>query len=292
MPSLGGPEESTRRYDAPEAPEHGPPPRSVVAELQDLWVHRALLSHFVINDLKFRYIGSSIGFFWTVVNPLLELITYTFVFHIVLDVKFHASGGTVHYSLFLFCGMVAWFGFADGVKRATDAVVGHAHLIKKVNFPAAILPAHVVLSAAINQVVRFGILALGVVFFGRGLGPTFLLLPAFILLQALFTMGLAFLLCTANVFFRDTSHWVGALLMPWMFLSPIFYPPSAYPKSFGLLLQLNPMAHIVGIYQEIVLNQHLPDVRQVMFAVLFSVSMLVIGFSVFVHHRRKFADLT
>jgi ABC-type polysaccharide/polyol phosphate export permease len=292
MSSPGGLEESTRRYDAPEAPEHGPPPRAVLAELHELWVHRALLSNFVINDLKFRYIGSSIGFFWTVVNPLLELITYTFVFHIVLDVKFHASGGTVHYSLFLFCGMVAWFGFADGVKRATDSVVGHAHLIKKVNFPAAILPAHVVLSAAINQVVRFGILALGVVFFGRGLGPTFLLLPAFILLQALFTLGLAFLLSTANVFFRDTSHWVGALLMPWMFLSPIFYPHSAYPKSFGLLVQLNPMAHIVGIYQEIVLNQALPDVRQVMFAVLFSVSTLVIGFSVFVHHRRKFADLT
>ena len=96
MSSPGGPEEPTRRYDAPEAPEHGPPPRAVLAELHELWVHRALLSNFVINDLKFRYIGSSIGFFWTVVNPLLELITYTFVFHIVLDVKFHASGGTVH----------------------------------------------------------------------------------------------------------------------------------------------------------------------------------------------------
>ncbi len=286
------PPETTRQYDAPAAPAYGPPPRPVLSELKELWVHRALLISFVFNDLKFRYLGSSIGFFWTVMNPLLELITYTFVFHIILDVKFHASGGTIHYSLFLFCGMVAWFGFADGVQRATDAVVGHGHLIKKVNFPAAILPAHVVLSAAINQVIRFGILAIGVVFFGQGLGPTFLLLPFFIVLQALFTLGMAFLLSAANVFFRDTSHWVGALLMPWMFLSPIFYPPSAYPQSFSILLQLNPMAHIVGIYQEIVLNQHLPDVRQILFAVLFSVGMLVVGFSVFVHHRRKFADLT
>jgi ABC-type polysaccharide/polyol phosphate export permease len=263
-----------------------------MSELKDLWAHRALLSNFVINDLKTRYIGSSIGLLWTVVTPLMELITYTFVFHIILDVKFTAMGGTIHYSLFLFCGMVAWFGFADGVTRATDSIVDHAHMIKKVNFPAAILPAHLVLSAGINQIIRFGILALGVVFVGRGPGPTFLLLPAFILLQAVFTLGLAFLLSTANVFFRDTSHWVGALLTPWMFLTPIFYPPKAYPQSFYLLLQLNPMSHIVGIYQEIVLNQTLPDFRQVMFAVLFSVSMLVIGFSVFVHHRRSFADLT
>jgi ABC-type polysaccharide/polyol phosphate export permease len=102
---------------------------------------------------------------------------------------------------------------------------------------------------------------------------------------------LGFFLATAHVYFRDTGHWVNAMMLAWMFMTPIFYPPHAYPQQFQILLQLNPMAHIVGIYQEVILNGRLPDIRQMLFATTFAGVSLVIGFSVFVHHRRKFADL-
>ena len=267
----------------------------VFAELKKLWTHRRLLGTLTINDLRYRYMGSSIGFFWTVFNPIVELITYTFVFHVLMGVQFSERGGTVHYSLFLFCGMIGWFGLAEGCQRATWSIRENAQLIKKVNFPAAVLPSSVVLSAVINQYIRFGVLAVAIIFLGTGAGtglsPLVVTLPFFVGLQAVFVLGLAFFLATAHVYFRDTGHWVNALFLAWMFITPIFYPPHAYPQEFQILLQLNPMAHFVGIYQEILLNARVPDIRQMLFACLYAGSSLIIGYSVFVHHRKKFADL-
>ncbi|MED5370645.1 MAG: ABC transporter permease [Myxococcota bacterium] len=280
----------SRPGDRQPEPE-GPRPVSVLSELKVLWGHRELLLQFAFNDLKHRYIGSLMGVFWMVINPIIELATYTFVFHVLMRQNFTPQGGVVHYSLFLFCGMVAWFAVADGLTRATNSITGHAHLIKKVNFPAAVLPAHMVLSAVFNQGVRTAILALGAIFLGNGLSLHFALVPVFILLQTLFVMGLSFFLSTAQVYFRDTAHWVNAFLLAWMFITPIFYPADAYPQQAQLLLQLNPLAHVVGIYQELILNQRLPNVRQMILVTMYSLGFFVAGFSIFVHHRKKFADL-
>ena len=259
--------------------------------LTELWRHRELLSAFVLNDLRYRYVGSSIGFFWTVVNPILELITYTFVFNVLIGVKFHPAGGTTQYALFLFCGMVTWFAVSDGLTRAATAVRDNGHLIKKINFPVVILPTHVVASAVVNQAIRTLILALGVILFGGGLSVHFLLVPVFMLVQTVLVLGLGMFLATTAVYFRDTPHWVNAGLLIWMFVTPIFYPPSVYPARFKFLLQLNPLAHIVGVFQELILNHRMPHPNSMLVAVVCALLAFVIGYSVFTHHRRRFADL-
>lgn len=259
--------------------------------LAELWSHRSLVWAFVLNDLRERYLGSSIGFFWTVVTPLLELITYTFVFHVLLAVKFHPAGGWTHYALFLFCGMVTWFAMSDGLTRATDAVTGHGNLVRKIHFPAMVLPAHVIASAVLNQSIRLGVLALAALVLGQGLSWHFLLVPFVVLIQASFTMGLGMVLSTVNVYFRDTIHWVNASLLLWMFVTPVFYPAAVYPKKFILLLNLNPLAHIVGVYQELILNHRMPHPHSVLVAVAAGVFMLIIGYSVFRQHEGKFSDL-
>jgi ABC-type polysaccharide/polyol phosphate export permease len=258
---------------------------------RELWVYRELLMAFVVNDLRFRYVGSSIGFFWTVVNPIIELITYTFVFNVLIGVRFHPAGGTVHYALFLFCGMITWFAVSDGLTRATTVMRDYGHLLKKVNFPALVLPAHVVISAVVNQALRTVILAIGAILFGEGLSVHFLLVPVFWVLQAIFVLGLAFFLSTAGVYFRDTIHWVNVVLLAWMFMTPIFYPPSVYPAKFNFLLQLNPLSHIVGVYQELILNHRLPHPNSMLVVVVCAGLALVVGFSIYAHHRAKFADL-
>ncbi len=259
--------------------------------LRELWKHRELLMAFVINDLRHRYVGSSIGFFWTVVNPIIELVTYTFVFNVLIGVKFSPGGGTAHYALFLFCGMVTWFAISDGLTRATTVIRDYGHLIKKVNFPVLVLPAHVIASALVNQAIRTIILAIGVILFGEGLSVHFLLVPIFWVVQAVFITGLGFFLSTAGVYFRDAIHWVNAVLLTWMFVTPIFYPPSVYPARFNFLLQLNPLSHIVGIYQELILNHRIPHPNSMLVAGVIAVLAFLIGFSIFAHHRPKFADL-
>ena len=272
----------------PAAPDARPAPSSGLGEV---WAHRKLLWAFVASDLKERYVGSSIGFFWTVVTPLLELVTYTFVFNVLIGVKFHPSGTMTHYALFLFCGMVTWLAVSDGVNRATVSVKEYAHLIKKVNFPAVVLPGHVVASAVLNQGIRIGVLVAACVVFGQGLSWHLALVPLVVLVQTCFTLGLGLALSTTQVYFRDTVHWVNALLLLWMFVTPIFYPAAAYPKRFILLLQLNPLAHMVGVYQELLLNHRMPHPHSVLVSVTLAMFSLLVGYSIFSYHRDRFADL-
>lgn len=274
------------RIPGPQA--SGPPS---LGGLGEVWMHRRLLMAFVLTDLKNRYVGSSIGFFWTVLTPLMELITYTFVFHGLIGVTFQASGGWLHYALFLFCGMITWMAVTDAVVRATTSVKEHAHLIKKVHFPVIVLPAHMVASAVLNQALRLALLFVTLLVFGTGLSWHVLLVPVFMLVQAMFTLGLGLFLSTLSVYFRDTIHWVNALLLLWMFVTPIFYPAAVYPKRFILLLQLNPLAHLVGIYQELILNQRLPHPNSVLVAVVISLFSLLVGYSIFSYHRERFSDL-
>ena len=262
-----------------------------MGELRALWRARQLLRAFVWNDLRARYVGSSIGFFWTVVNPLLELATFTFVFHVLIGVKFHPSGDTQQYVLFLFCAMVTWNTFADGITRATTSIRTHAHLVRKINFPAIVLPAHVVLSAVVNQLFRLLILLLGMLLIGDGVSWHVLLLPPFLALQACFTLGVGLVVSTLNVYFRDMGHWVEAALRIGMFVTPVVYPASAYPREFVLLLYPNPMAQYVGIAQGLLLNQHIPFVNSMLWAALTSLAALLLGVWVFAHNRRQFADL-
>ena len=215
-----------------------------------LWRHRSLLWDFVKRDLKRRYTGTSIGFFWTVITPLLELITYTFVFHGLIGVDFHptGSGGWAHYALFLFSGMVTWLAVSDGLSHATASITNHGHLIKKVRFPSIVLPAHLVLSASLNQGIRMIVLVVAALVLSGSISWLVLLIPFVMLIQLAFTLGLGLMLATANIYFRDTNHWVNAVLLMWMFLTPIFYPAMKFPKQYILLLQLNPLAHLVGIF--------------------------------------------
>jgi ABC-type polysaccharide/polyol phosphate export permease len=259
--------------------------------LSELWRHRRLLWAFVVKDLRHRYVGSSIGFFWTVVTPLLELATYTFVFHVLLDIKFHPAGGWSNYALFLFSGMVTWFAFTEGVTRAAISITDHGHLIKKVNFPAVVLPAHLIVSAVLNQSIRMAVLCVAAVVLGHGLSWHIALVPVVVLVQAMLVLGLGLLLATIGVYFRDVIHWLNSFLLLGMFVTPIFYPADVYPQQLTLLRDLNPLAHLVGVYQELVLNQRFPHPHSFLVIVFVSAACLLVGYSVFHHHRRKFPDL-
>lgn len=267
------------------------PDPSALAELGELWRARSLLAAFTRNELRVRYVGSSVGVFWAVLTPMLELLTYTFVFHTLLSVSFHPAGSTGHYVLFLFCGMLAWAGFADGITRCTTCVAEHAHLVRKLNFPAIVLPAHLVLSTLVNQAFRLAILLTGMLLIGDGWSWHILLALPFFAIQAAFTLGVGLFLATLNVYFRDMGHWVNAVLMIGMFVTPVFYPASAYPKQFVLLLYPNPMAQLIGIYQSLLLNQQVPAVPSMMYAAVTAAIALVVGASVFAHNRRSFSDL-
>jgi lipopolysaccharide transport system permease protein len=259
--------------------------------LGELWRHRRLLWDFVVRDLRHRYLGSSIGFFWTVITPLFELLTYTFVFHALIGVKIDEGSGAANYALFLFCGMVTWMALSDGLSRCSSVVIEHSHLVKKVNFPVIVLPGHVIASAVLNQAIRLLVLLGAILLMGGSPSWHLLLVPVVMAIQATMVLGIGMLLSCASIYFRDTLHWVDAVLLMGMFLTPIFYPASTYPKRFNLLLQVNPLAHLVGVYRELILNNELPHPHDFLIITMVAVFALLIGYSVFHHHRDRFSDL-
>jgi len=267
------------------------PLEALIEQISHFHRYRSLLVSFVINDLKFRYVGSSLGFFWTLIDPVLELIIYTFVFSVLLKVRFAPDGDTMNYALFLFCGMIVWFSLQDSLTRCTSVLADNAHLIKKMNFPAAVLPSHVIFSSTLNQLIRIGILLAGILVAGYGLSYHVLFLPILLVFQILFTLGLGMILATLSVYFKDITHMVKAAMMVWMFITPIFYPPAAFPRKFYVLLVLNPLAHLVGMHQELLLNQRFPHQGSV---IIFGTSALFaffVGSFVFTRFQKEFADL-
>ena len=270
------------------APGRDPDPISIV---RYYYRFRHLLISFVVNDLKSRYVGSFIGFFWTVLDPILELLIYTFVFSVILQVRFDEQGDTVQYALFLFCGMVAWFNVQESLSRATPVLEESAHLIKKMNFPALILPLHVVLSGTLNQVIRTAVLLSALEITGYGLSYHILLLPLVMGLQVMLLLGLAMILATIHVFFKDIGHIVKVGLMVWMFITPIFYPPSIFPERFKVVLVLNPMSHLIGIYQELLLNHRMPHEGSVIILATFTLFSFIIGNLFFARYQGQFAEL-
>lgn len=231
------------------------------------------------------------GFFWTVVQPLIELLTYTFVFTILLRVRFDDQAGAGRNALYLFCGLIPWFSHHDALQRCTTIVRNHGPLIRKVRFPGELLPAYVVLAEAFHQIVRISLLLIAASLFGEW--PSWhalLVLPAMVL-QVAFTLGVGYLLSAAQVFFKDVQHLVGPSLMIWLFITPIFYPPHLFPKPLSPILMLNPLSHLVGIYRQLLLHHSLPHWGSVLIFGASAALAFGLGAFTFRRHARRFPDL-
>lgn len=250
-----------------------------------------LTRSFVVNDIRKRYVGSLMGFFWTVVQPLIELVTYTFVFTVILLVRFEPHYDTATNALYLFCGMIGWLALSESLSRSVDLVRENAHLIKKLSFPPSVLVASVVLSEGFSAVVRMAMLLAAALLVSQGITWHALLFVPVLFLQMLFTMGLSMLLATTQVYFKDTRHILGPALLIWMFITPIFYPASLFPKQFAPLLMLNPLSHLIGIYRELVLNHVVPQWGSVLIFTTMAATTFVLGAVTFYRHSKRFPDL-
>jgi lipopolysaccharide transport system permease protein len=251
----------------------------------------ALVRSFLSKDIRTRYVGSLMGFFWTVVHPLIELITYTFVFTVILRVRFEEHYSTGTNALFLFCGMIPWFSISESLTRSTNVIRENAHLVKKVRFPASVLCTYSNLSEVFNQLIRWVLLFGAALLIGHGLTFHLLILIPILLMQLLFTLGLSMFLAATQVFFKDTQHLLTPSLMIWLFITPIFYPARYFPNEFAPLLMLNPMSHLVGIYRELILNHRLPHWGSVIIFSTCALLVFTLGAVLFQRHSKQFPDM-
>ncbi len=209
-----------------------------------------LLTNIIRKDLKVKYKGSTLGFAWSLANPLLLLAVYYVVFQIIL------KSGVPNFAIYLMSGLLIWNAFQGSLLFATGAVVGNANLVKKVRFPYTVLP----LSSVGFAMVHFALQMLVLVVVMLGLrydffGPQLLLLiPAFAV-ALLFTVALALLVSALNVRYRDVQHVLEVGLLAWFWVNPVVYTCNLVRDKLGphhlftAYFVLNPMATVIATFQ-------------------------------------------
>ena len=283
--------------------------------LRSVLSNRALLRDFVVRDLKSRYVGSAMGFFWSVMFPIVNLFVFMFVFRLVLKARWGDPGSDPNYpgdgspgetALVMLAGILAWSAFAETMSRGTNTLVENANLIKKVVFPSEILPPYLTISSIVNMLIGMPIVLGGVlVFSDRTPGPELAAVPLLLLLQGAFTIGLTYLLAALNAMVRDVYHIIGVATTVWMFATPIFYPAKMVADSFqslgggfgsfmlplGLMLEINPMHWLIDSWQRVLVFQMWPQWDLLFRFFLATLLILVVGGAVFRDNRKSFPDL-
>ena len=261
----------------------------MLRNLNNLLRYRGLIQSLVVRDLKARYRGSALGFIWTFVNPVLLLLVYWFVFTTVMpnDVQ-----GVQPYALFMFCGILPWNWFSSSLSEATGSLIAGGNLIKKVLFPAEILPIVAVLANMVNFLLALLILVpLLIVFHRLHLSLNLLWFPVTVLVQLVFTAGLALALSALAVHFRDIRDLLANVLMLWFFATPIIYPWfQENVRRFRLLFNANPFSHLAISYQEILFYGPVGHWKWLLLMGVASVGIFLAGYWLFDRLRDSFAE--
>ena len=256
--------------------------------VKDIYNRRELLSILVARNLKIRYKNSFLGFFWSLLIPVFMIVIYA-VFARLL----RFSGDNPHYLQFLIVGIVCWHFLTMCLNDSLGAVMGNANLVKKTAFPRFILPLAMVSANLVNFLLTSLVLAAYLLVAHMSFSHL-LFLPLVILSHAALCLGIALLLCTANVFYRDTEHMLQILTLGWFFLTPIFYPVqfqmNHLPAGIHWLLFLNPMTGIVCSYRAVWMASDLPPLGMIAVSYAVSWCVLLLGIAVFQKLQIRFAD--
>ena len=229
----------------------------------------------IARDLRQRFTGSWLGWLWLLLQPAFLLLVYTFVFGMVLRIRFLPESDTLTFALYLMAGLMPYNGFRESVERGASSLTGSRDLVQRVVFPPLLLPLVVTLSSLVTELVGLLILTAAVWLLTGGLSWWCLLLPVVMLVRLLLSLGVAWLVSILNVFLRDLEHLLGMLLTLLFFATPIIYPASMVPEPYRWVFDYNPFHYLVGAYRAVIIEGRPPDPS---FLVLAAGALLLAGF--------------
>ncbi len=265
--------------------------RALTFPWRSIWRNLSLIRSMVRRDVVGRYAGSYAGTFWTIIHPLMMMLTYWFVFGVVLRTRFGDDGRSSNFVLYFLAGMLPWLAFSEAVGRAPTIVWEYANFVKKLVFPLEILPVNLTAAGLFSEFFGLAIFILGMIGFGHSPTVTALWLPVLLVPQVLFTLGVSWVLAALGVFFRDLGQFIGFLLTVWFFITPICYPEAALPENYLWLFELNPIYVLVRAYRAVLLEGAAPELRPLLALSVGSLAAFLLGHAWFYKLKRQFADL-
>jgi lipopolysaccharide transport system permease protein len=265
--------------------------RAFVLPLRTVWRNRGLIRVMVRRDILGRYRGSFGGAFWTIINPLLLMLTYYFVFGVFLGARFGSDMSKSGFALYFLAGMLPWLAFSEAAGRAPTVMLEHRNFVKKLVFAVETLPVNLVVAGLVTEFFAV-LLYCGFLLVARGAIPaTLLWLPVLIIPQVLFTAGLAWFLAGLGVFARDLGQIMGFVLTLWFFMTPICYEERQWPGWAAAMLTKNPIYVLVRGYRAIFLEHHAPAFGSLWKLYLLGALVFFFGHAWFYKLRKSFPDM-
>lgn len=265
---------------------------SLVDSFTLLWSMRTLTLTMVKRDFVGRYKGSFLGAIWPLLNPLGHMLLYTFLFGIVLQVRFgDAAAGTSNFALYMMAGFLPYIAMSEAISNATTKILEEPNLVKRVVFPLQILPFVVALSSFLSGAISLAIVVIFAAFQLQTIHSTVLLLPLVIIPHFLFTAGFCWFISALGVFVRDCRHFMALALSAWMYATPIVYPAERLPENLQWILWINPIAGIVQDYRHLILEGKLPELIPYLSYSMVAILVFAGGFYFFYKTKQSFADV-
>lgn len=244
--------------------------------------YQPLLRELIKRDIKVRYRHSVLGMLWTVLNPLLNMIVMTIVFSNMFraDIK--------NFPLYVMIGNIVFSLNSEATNQGMNSIVWNASLIKKVYIPKYMFPLSNVLSCLVNFGFSFIAMIIVMIFTHAEFHSTMLTAWIPTLYLVIFAFGLSLILCSINVFFRDTSHLYGVFVTAWMYLSGVFYSVDIVGKELRPFVEYNPMYMYISFFRTIIIDGYFPSIEQNLMCIAWSAIMLVAGLVFFYKAQDKF----
>ena len=269
------------------------PPRGWQAiNLRDLWLYRELVYFLTWRDIKVRYKQAVLGIGWAIIQPIVTMVVFTFIFNQFLDVKPDAGIPDEWYPIFAFAGLLPWQFFQGALQRASTSLVSNSNLLTKVYFPRLIIPSSAVAAGLVDFGFSFLIMIGLMIYFGVPFTLQLLWLPLFLMVALLTALAVGLWLSALNVQYRDVQHMVPFLLTIWMYVSPVVYPIDVINVGgfWKAVYALNPMVGVIQGFRWVLFGTNPPGW---MFAISMAMVLLLLGSGLFYFRRmeRTFADL-
>lgn len=253
--------------------------------IKELYAYRQMIYSLVRRDLRGRYKGSVLGFLWTFLNPLLQLMVYTFVFSFILQSNIEK------FYLFLFVALVPWLFFATCLSGGASCVLAQQDMVKKIYFPREVLPVTHATSQFINMIFSFIVIFIVIIISGVGINFAALLyLPIIMLVEYILCLGITMLFSGLTVYFRDLEYILGIVSMVWMYMTPVLYSVEIIPEKYLPLFIINPMTPIITAYRDILYYKQIPHLSTLVHAFILGLIVLVLGCFSFSRLKRHFAE--
>ena len=251
---------------------------------KNLYEYRELLKSSIKKDVGGKYKNSVLGVLWSFLYPLLQIAVYAIVFPLIM------RSNMENYTVFVCCGLIPWNFFSTAISRSSFTMIENGNILKKVYFPREILPISVVTSEAVNFVISTIIILAFVLGTGMGLTWYVIFYPVILLIQYILLTGISLFVSSITVYFRDLEHIIGIILMAAFYGTPIVYKLEQLPHSLQILMQLNPMTHIINGYRDIFYYHQMPNMKALLILLGISLALTVVGYFIFKKLQKGFAE--